>query len=155
MAVYEIINPSDKYHIIGERDVCCAATLILGQGLYGLDAVGVLLGSDIYNIISTVVDSDSMPVFIMGGAAEWFREKFGVELENFIDTHKPEIAKAMDSVMIGTLGERRLLEKLLAATPNETERESIINNWHEYRRSSMNDIRAWAVKYRDALRKKE
>lgn len=116
--IYEIINPSDPYTIEGEFKTCCVATVILGEGAYGLDG------------------TESMPIFLISDADEWFRQAFSATLEDVLQSTPPaELAACLDSVLCCSAKERRALagEERLA--------------FHDARRSSQNDIgrRAWAL----------
>ena len=85
---YEITNPSDPYTI--EAPTLCiagAATLLLGEGRYGLEAEG---------------EGKGMPIFLFGGSDEWWAEQCpGQTLQCFFDANLPAIADALGSVTLG------------------------------------------------------
>jgi len=79
MKKYEIINPSDECYIEGEEfKTVCVATVILGEGLYGLQEVDGEL---------------SMPPIVF--AKGWFLDTFGVNYG--------EATKAVDRQHIKTV----------------------------------------------------
>lgn len=139
MAVYEIANPSDAYTIEHEDEsVACAATLLLGEGHYGL----------------TREDGDrTLPIFIFGGAAAWLESRGMMPFGDWINAHLVAIADALDSVTIGGFEERRKLAAKLATFAPE-EREGIRQAHHDRKRSSLNNIGAWARNYAEVLRGK-
>ena len=81
---FEIINPSDKAYIEGDFKTCVVATLVFGNGQYGLQQV----------------DGDmEMPVLLFGTAKKWLKEQFGKSFEELLDeVGKEKIGKALISV---------------------------------------------------------
>jgi len=115
--VYEIVNPSDAYTMVSASPAAAAAAcMVLGSGYYALKAPD---------------GSSACPIFLGGGALEWFRETHGADLNEFLTSQRLAIADALDSVQIGR--ER--------VTTDDRKRH------HDEHRSSMNDIgrRAWAL----------
>lgn len=82
---YEIINPSDKYHITGEEKLCQVATLWLGMGKYGLRNIET--------------DAIVLPIFLLGGADEWAEKNVG-DLGRYIQANKAALANVLDTVRI-------------------------------------------------------
>jgi hypothetical protein len=98
MMKFEIINPSDKAYIEADcPKVACMATIFFSQGYYGLQEV----------------DGDfEMPVFILGGANEWFHGKFGLNIQALYDgMDKDELSKALLSVHLA--GERTSMNDIV------------------------------------------
>jgi hypothetical protein len=88
---FEIINPSDPYHMEApDLVVAAVAACFLGDGKYGLKGLDE-------------ADQD-MPIFIFGGADEWFIKKFGMNYqdtaEKLLEHRNEELAAAFDSVSL-------------------------------------------------------
>lgn len=133
----EIVNPSDAYTIDGtDTQAACAAILILGEGKYGL------LNSDGDRVMS---------VFLFGGHEEFCQQMFGGTIDNYIDGHKADIAAALDTVRIGSIGDREELEEALEAMA-PSKRAAFLEKRNDNRRTSMNDIGSRAAKYAKLLR---
>lgn len=72
---YEIINPSDKAFLdADDLEVAAVACVFIGRGQYGLDP--------------ETKGATSVPVFIFGGADEWFAEQFGRSFSDSCDLVK-------------------------------------------------------------------
>lgn len=141
MKLYEITNPSDPYTIQGEREICAAAVIMLGEGHYGLTCVD---GTD-----------DGLPIFLFANAAHvegWWMEAFDCELSASLSRHA-EIAEALDSVLIGDPTDRATYEVGLSLITNESNRAAWREKWHEDRRSSLNNIGARAWQLAELIRK--
>lgn len=121
---YEITNPSDAYTMqAGERKVAQMATLLLGQGAYGLhDADG-----------NTV-----LPIFLLGGGNEFVLREFGV-VGPWIDANRDALVDALESVQIGGISARRELDDALSCMAGEN-RAEYLKRRHDRMRSSLNDI---------------
>ena len=89
--IFEIVNPSDAYTIEGELLPCGVATMILGEGTYGLkDERG----------------DTAMPIFLFGGHEPWLKEQGVQDLSVYLEEHRAEIATALETVLIGHFGDR-------------------------------------------------
>ena len=128
LGVWEIANPSDKYTIKGPFMACAVAVAVLGNGAYGIEGTPVLFGWD-----------------------GWLKDKGIEDLSAYIDAHKGEIADALDSVLIGSEADRAEVESALALMPAE-KRAAWLNERHDRRRSSMNNIGGRARKLAAMLR---
>ncbi len=128
---WEIINPSDHYTIEAEDfEAAAIATLLLGEGSYGLRPEHD--------------DGDELPVFLFGGFEEWWAERYpgGEEFGDRIEARRVDIADVLDSV---TIGSRKEWEQAKAhGVPRE--------EYHDVRRSSLNDIGARAWRMAERLR---
>lgn len=142
MAIYEIGNPSDAYTIKGELLPCAAATIGLGVGHYGLtDEKGEIV----------------LPVFAFAREPEkalddWMAghgapEGFGL----YVETHRAEVADALDAVVIGKHRDRLEFEDAISVMNSEQAAEFEAKR-HDLRRSSMNDIGARAKRLAHWLR---
>lgn len=63
-----------------------------------------------------------------------------------------EVATALESLLIGSAGERRGMERVFAAITSEADRAAARAAWHDNRRSSLNDFGAWAAELAARLR---
>lgn len=91
---FEIINPSDPYTMEAEDlEVASVACSLLGDGRYGLDALG-----------EDANKGNHVPIFLFGGHDEWFISKFGMNFENTAEhvlNHRyTALADALDSVAL-------------------------------------------------------
>ena len=68
---YEIINPHDEAYMESDsHKYASIAVLLLGVGYYGLKEV----------------DGDfEMPVMLLGGVEEWFKQEFGMTFTQIMD----------------------------------------------------------------------
>lgn len=140
--VYEITNPSDPYTIQGDPNVCAIAVMVLGDGAFG------------------VKDRDGktvLPILMFGGEDAFGRwlTKAGLggigNLGDWIKGHRDELVAALDTILIGSFGDRIEVEAALASMTAE-EGARYLGIRHETKRSSLNDIgrsaKAWAAKLR-------
>ncbi len=96
MTKFEIINPSDKAYIEGEFLTCCLAVLLLADGHYGLEEVE---------------GERTMPVFLFGGAKEWFKGEFNIDgIAPALADNRRAIKEALHSVYLA--GERTSMTDL-------------------------------------------
>lgn len=137
--LYEIINPSDPYTMECERfDVASAAILFLGEGRYAGRCGD---------------DTKSVPLFFFGGAEKWFKETHGVELGEFLAKEKAAIGDALANVAIGSVQDRTDFNAAVAAISDLAARQRFIEERHDHRRSSMNNIGKRAMRLAEAMRK--
>lgn len=134
--ICEIINPSDAYTIDAtDKAAACAATLILGCGKYGLRGEQ---GEDV------------MGIFLFGGHDEFWKKEFGGTVAEYLTAHKPEVRRALESVVIGTFSDRRFFFETIEALTQD-QRQKWVEKWNDRKRSSMNDIGGRARNYAEAL----
>ena len=91
---FEIINPSDPYTMeADDLRVAAVAVCLLGNGKYGLDALG-----------EDRDKGNNVPVFIFGGHDEWFEPRFGATYEDtakqVLEQRTDALARAFDSVTL-------------------------------------------------------
>ena len=139
MALFEIINMSDPYSLkTDDWKSACIATMLLGGGAYGLEEYK---GERV------------MPIFLFGGADAWVQEHFGCSVDKFVeDMDRPAVIAALDSVLIGSPGERAEFEDILEAIDDPEKKKAIIEKRHDRKRSSMNDIGGRAEALAERLR---
>lgn len=129
--MYEIINPSDAYTLVcDDFKIACLATLLLGHGKYGLQSQDA---------------SQEMPVFFLGGEETWFPATFGATFDELLpQVRYDDLARCLESVVIGSFTDRTVYDIAMKALPTAEDRASFAEQWHEVKRSSLNDIGARA-----------
>lgn len=125
--ICEIINPSDAYTVeVNDFVVGGVAIAILGRGQYGLKSLET---------------DDSTPVLF--GWEEWLKENGIDDLGQYIKAHEKDIADVLDSILIGNGADRQEVADTIALIPEE-KRNEWLEGRHDRKRSSMNDIGAYA-----------
>lgn len=136
--VYEIGNPSDPYTLRAPSDLVAGlAVMFVGEGRYPCkDAAG-----------ETV-----LPFMMLGGDPNaWVREHSDYAgIDAAMKVVKADVAAALRSVLIGSFDERGLFEAAVAKMP-EAERVTFAAEWHEKKRTSLNDIGGYAAELAVAL----
>lgn len=136
--IWELTNPSDA--IIIEHDnfkEAAFTALYLGQGKYGLE------GHD---------SAPDMPIFLFGGACEWFEKTFGEKIED-TKAITAGVAAAFRGYLLGHPYE---LEIFKAAQKNRAPEEAreFREKWNENKRTSINDIVGYAYKCAEIIEAK-
>jgi hypothetical protein len=137
--LFDLINMSDGYTFLAS-DLECAAivTVLLGSGQYGAREIG---------------GEANVPIFLFGGADDWFRTNFNRTIEESVALHKgdrlPALIEALESVLIGDRAEYELTLPLIQVE----KRDEWTAARHDRLRSSMNDIGARAKRTAAALKK--
>lgn len=131
MTVYEIINPSDRCSMVApDLKTASLACLLIGEGHYSARATP---------------DGESVPLFVFGGSLEWYRGRFGSDVE--ADLTNPEIAAlvadCLESVMVGDPRDREHFD----AAPDKAA-------YNEKRRTSSNNIAGYARQLAGLIRSK-
>lgn len=139
--LFEIINPSDPYTMRAESfQEAAVAICLLGEGRYGLQEID---------------GEHEVPIFLFGGANEWFTKTFGHDVE---DCYKradwSRIADVLGSVTIGSETDLKIYERTMAALTDPDSREKFAEIWLDERRSSMNNIGRRAQALAKNLREK-
>lgn len=136
---YELKNPSDPYTFIADDLEVAALVVFSISTLYG--AVGK--------------EGDSVvPIFIFGGATEWYKEQFGRTPDDGLEAKKEELATALSSMMYGGFEDRRRYEAALSAITDPEKRENFIAEWQDGH-SSLNDIGTFCHKLAKSLKGQE
>lgn len=121
---YELKNPSDPYTFLAADFEVATLTVFSISTLYGADAKE---------------GGESVPIFIFGGAKEWYIEQFGRTPDEGLKAKKEELAAALGSMMYGGFEDRRRYEAALTAITDPEKREKFISEWQDGH-SSLNDI---------------
>ena len=102
MIEYELINPSDPYTFLAKTKESAALAVFLLGTMYGA---------------SPKDDNEEkrIPVFLFGGAEEWYRKEFGRSTEAGFKAEKQNVADALLSFMYGSFEDRRRYEAALNA----------------------------------------
>lgn len=136
--LYEIINPSDAYTFEAKEFAVAAVSMVLlGEGRLAAKPVGE--GSE---------GAPEVPLLLFGGAEEWFEKNlFPLEkMGDFLDENAEKVASALDSVVIGEILDRSLFLSAMERIVPELQ-EAFKIEWHDRKRSSLNDIgrEAWEM----------
>lgn len=133
---YELINPSDKYTFIAEDFETAALTVF---------CLGVAYGAKPKD------NGEDVPIFLFGGAVEWYAEKFGRSPDDGLAANGKAVADALLSFMLGDFEDRRRYEAALAAIDDPEKKARFIDEWQDGR-SSLNNIGGTAHKLGQKLK---
>lgn len=136
--LYEIINPSDAMTIeADDPKVAQAAILLLGEGKIGL---------------TSETGEDVLPLLFFGGGDKWIEENFREpKLGEFIKQNREAIAKCLESVVYGSLSNRKAIMAAVSVVGPEKLREALAK-YNDEKRTSLNDFSAYAHELADRLR---
>lgn len=127
---YELINPSDPYTFLAEdRESATLVVFFLGT-MYGAKSQD---------------GQEEVPLFLFGGAKEWYQNEFGRTPDEGLEAKKEAVANALLSFMYGYFEDRRRYDAALNAITEDDKREQFIAEWQDGR-SSINDIGTYAHK---------
>ena len=134
MTEYELINPSDPYTFLAKTKESAALAVFLLGTMYG----------------ASPKDDDEekrIPVFLFGGAEEWYQEEFGRNTEEGMEKEKKNVADALLSE------DRRRYEAALKAITDEEKKKEFMKEWQDGR-TSMNNIGEYAHQLGEKLKGK-
>lgn len=136
---YSLVNPSDPYTFIAD-DLETAAIVVYSLSLgYG----------------ATTKDGKiAVPIFIFGGAEEWYSKQFGRSVEDGVKAKRKQVAEALSSMMLGHFEDRRRYEAALAAITDPNKKEEFIAEWQDGC-SSLNDIGTYCHKLAKELNRED
>jgi hypothetical protein len=136
--LYGIINPGDPYTMEAEDpEIATAACLLLGDGAYGLE--------DEHG--DSVEDCPMLRFMPADRARGWVAERYGDQgLAGYAKANREAVRACLRSVLIGDFEDRKLMARVLGAISDPADRAKAEFEWHDSRRSSMNDIGASAAK---------
>lgn len=136
---YELINPSDPYTFVAEsRETAALTVFVLGAAYGGKPECG----------------DENIPVFIFGGAGEWYGETFGRTPGEGMAALENEVADSLESLVLGNFGDRQRYEAALAAIDDPEKKEAFTATWRDGR-TSLNDIGEYAHRTAKAIRAKK
>lgn len=97
MTEYKLINPSDPYTFLAKTKESAALAVFLLGTMYGA---------------SPKDDNEEkrIPVFLFGGAEEWYRKEFGRSTEAGFKAEKQNVADALCMCVMWMVGWRKWLE---------------------------------------------
>ncbi len=133
---YELKNPSDPYTFLAVDFEVATLTVFSISTLYGAEAKE---------------GGESVPIFLFGGAKEWYVERFGRTPDEGREAKKEELAAALGSMMYGGFEDRRRYEAALTAITDPEKREKFIAEWQDGH-SSLNDIGTYCHELAKRLR---
>jgi hypothetical protein len=143
--LFEIVNPSDPYTLKTDNfGAACVACLALGGTTYCVKQIDAAPGEA----------PKEMPLFLLAqdSVDPWFHREFGMGIDAFFEANRPAVADALESVLIGSRRDREEYERALAMIDDPEKRKVWCDEWHDKRRTSMNDIGARAASYAKNLR---
>ena len=114
--LYKLINPSDPYIFEAENKEIAAITVFLISTNYGANSED---------------DSEEIPLFIFGGAREWYVEQFGRTPEEGIEEYRDKIIKSLDSFMYGNFKDRARYELALKSITDPEKRDEFKTEWQD------------------------
>lgn len=121
MPVYELINPSDPYTFEAPNIEVAGVAVCMLSSHYG----------------AKQVDGDQESTPVLFGWKEWLEDR---QINGaWVESHRSEIADALDSFLIGDPASRQDVEEMLAEVPPE-KREALMARRQDRHRSSMNQI---------------
>lgn len=123
---YELKNPSDPYTFLAnDLETAALVAFALGAGAYGAKP--------------KAAEEENVPIFLLGGAEEWYAEQFGHSVEEGLKTKNEALSDALASMMYGHFEDRRRYNAALDAITDPDKREQFIKEWQDGI-SSLNDI---------------
>lgn len=122
--LYELINPSDPY--IFEADSLEVATLTVFLLSTGFGA-------------KPIKGDEGVPIMMFGNAEEYYKEKFGRDVQTGLETNFSSVRKALASFMLGNFSDYKRYQVALNAITDDDKRKTFIDEWQD-ERSSLNNI---------------
>ena len=135
---YEWINPSDPYTFIAADYETAVLTVFCLGPAYGAKPKD---------------GGEDVPIFIFGGAVDWYTKKFGHSPDDGLDAKGEAVVDALASMMFGGFEDRRRYELALAAIDDPEKKAQFIDDWQDGR-SSLNDISGEAHKLAARLKER-
>lgn len=121
---YELINPSDPYTFIADDLETAALVVLIFGTAYGANPKD---------------GGENVPIFLFGGALEWYQEHFGRTPDDGLIAKKKAVADAMESMMFGHFQDRERYEAALAAITDPDKKAEFMKTWQDGC-SSLNNI---------------
>lgn len=137
--IYELINPSDPYTFIADCCETAALTTFCLSSAYGA---------------KPQEGDEEVPAFLLGNPDKWYKDTFGRSVPEGLEAKKQELIKSLDSMLYGDFDKRAIYEAAIKAITDEDKRREYEKAWSD-RRSSFNDIGAYAKQLAKAMLRKE
>lgn len=135
---YKLINPSDPYTFMAADYEVAVLTVFLLGSAYGAESKD---------------GGEKVPVFLFGGAVDWYTKKFGRSPDAGLNEKMETVADALASMILGNFEDRRRYNAALAAIDDSDKKARFINEWQDGR-SSINDIGRTAHKLAEKLKER-
>lgn len=136
---YELINPSDPYTFIAADYETAVLTIFLLGLAYGAEPKD---------------GGEDVPIFLFGGAVEWYTEKFGHNPDDGLAMKKEDVSEALGSMMLGNFEDRRRYNAALSAIDDPEKKARFISEWQDGR-SSINNIGDTAHRLAEQLKRRK
>jgi len=141
MKLYEIINPSDPYTFEApDRETATLVIFLLSTKFAA-------------KCISDPGDEEDVPMFLLGGATEWWNAHFDPDIQARLKLRAKDVSDALRSTLYGGETDRETFHKLAGGIPKGPALSQMHLKWNDEHRSSLNDISAAAFANADALDK--
>lgn len=134
---YELINPSDPYIFIAKNKEVAALVVACLTTAYGAKSKD---------------GENEIPVFILGGFSEWYKENFGRDCDAGLEALKSDVSEALESFMYGNFEDRKRYDLALSCITDVEKKEEFKAKWNDGR-SSLNDIGTYAHNLAKKIRK--
>lgn len=149
MKLWELVNPSDRVTFRAvDLQIALFVCIAIGDG--GYPAKEILDDGQI---------GQQVPMFLFNGEKlvnEFCMENWNLPWEQVeakvISERRKELCDALTSFIYGDVGDRKLIEELLAALPDDETRAARLAEWNEERRTSQNNIVAAAAYFAEQVR---
>lgn len=136
---YELINPSDPYTFIADDLETAALVVFIFGTAYGAEPKD---------------EGEKVPIFLFGGALEWYQKRFGRTPDDGLIAKKKAVADAMESMMLGHFRDRERYEAALASITDPQKKAEFMKTWQDGC-SSLNNIGQVAHDLAEKLRTEE
>lgn len=138
--VYEVSSPGEQYTFETDDFEVAALTMFSLGNLYGA-------------VCGTESEDDimSIPVFVFGGASEWYQKQFGRSSDEGHKEKGEAVAEALDSIVLGDFDDRQEYNSALSVIADAEKREIYISEWQS-RKISLHDICAKARERAENIR---
>lgn len=132
-SVWDLINPSDKITFRApDLQIALVSVICVGNGAFAAHQLPIGAGPG----VPFMWRSQDLDEFC---TAQWGIGWEQVEARVINDRHV-ELCESLSSFMYGDAGDRKLIEELLAALPDDEARSTRLAEWNDERRTSTKNI---------------
>lgn len=128
MKTYKIINPSDPYTFLAPDLEVAALVIFLLSTKFGAEC------------LDHPGDEEDVPIFLLGGAQEWWDQHFDPDMKARLAARAREVATALRSTLYGGAEAHKEFETLAGPIPEGERRAEMRKTWNDEKRSSLTDI---------------